>query len=259
MLEFKNLTCKYGKKTILEDLNFTLQNGEIISILGANGSGKSTLLKALMGLISFDGEILYEDINLAKLKIKERAKILSYVPQNTNIPFEFDVFDVVLMGRFHSSSFGVDYTNDDKEKAKEALNRVGAYKFIDRTYKHLSGGERQLILLARALAQQSKIIVLDEPVTGLDLKNQLRLLDLLVELREASHTIIQTTHYPDHALRVSNTVVWLDNQKLYAKGEAKEVITKDRIKEVYGVLSDFIDYKDGYRYILPIKLIKEDL
>ena len=256
MLEFVNFSASYSKKKILENINFSLNENSVISILGANGSGKSTFLKSLMGIKKYSGDIYHDGKNLNDFNSKQRAQTFSYVPQHINIPFEFSVLDIVLMGRFHESSFGLSYTKNDYLKAKDALHKVGALKFENRIFKDLSGGEKQLVFLARALAANSKIIVLDEPTTGLDLGNQMKILELMNELKETGKTIIQTTHYPDHALRISDIVVWLHNKTLFAFGSAKDVITQKRISEVYGIDSAFYEYKDKYQFVLPLELIK---
>lgn len=258
MLEFTNLNCSYGKNEILKNINFKLEKDSIVSILGANGSGKSTFLKALMGINNYGGKISYNGKNLDTFSIKERAKVFAYVPQQINIPFEFNVLDVVLMGRFHGSASGFNYKKEDYEKVDIALSKVGALKFKDKVFKYLSGGEKQLVFLARALVQDSKIIVLDEPTTGLDLGNQMKILELMHKLKQDGKTIIQTTHYPDHALRVSDKVVWLHKKNLLAFGDAKSVVTKDRVAEVYGVDSMFLEHENRYRFLLPLELITKE-
>ena len=257
MLEFKNVSCSY-EKPILENINFTLKNNQILSILGANGSGKSTLLKALMGLMPYEGEITFEGVNTKSLSVKKRAAAFAFVPQSAHMPFEFSVLDIVLMGRFHASAFGLSYAKNEIETAKKALEQMGVLKFENKIYKHLSGGERQLVLLARALAQQSTAIVMDEPTTGLDLGNQLKLLDMMIYLKDRGCTIIQTTHYPDHALRVSDRVVWLHKGGVLAEGSPKEVIGKERIREVYGIESEFYNHKNGFDFLLPLNFVKKD-
>jgi iron complex transport system ATP-binding protein len=257
MLEFKNVSCSY-EKPILEKINFTLKHNQILSILGANGSGKSTLLKALIGLMPYGGEIIFEGLNTQYLSLKQRAAAFAFAPQSVNIPFEFSVLDIVLAGRFHASAFGLNYSAKEIETAKEALEKMGVLRFENRIYSHLSGGERQLVLLARALAQQSKIIVMDEPITGLDLGNQLKMLDMMTQLKSDGYTIIQTTHYPDHALRVSDKVVWLHKGGVLAEGTPKDVINKERIREVYGIQSEFYSHKSGLDFLLPLNFTKKD-
>lgn len=258
MVKIHNLSCSYGSKKILHNLSLHVKKGDILSILGANGSGKTTLLKAIVGLLSYEGSLHVKQKEIKSLKAKARATLLAYVPQSALIPFDFSVLEVVLMGRFHKSSFGFSYKKEDMRCADESLKRVGIQSFANKIFRELSGGERQLVLLARALAQQSELIVLDEPVTGLDLGNQMRLLEILKELAGEGRTIIQSTHYPDHALKISNKVAWIHEGRILHCGLPKEVITKKRVKEIYSVESEFITCKDGKAFVLPLNFIKKE-
>ncbi len=256
MLKVETISCGYQDKIIIKNASFVALKGKVLSILGANGSGKSTLLKAIAGLLPYKGNVLVDNKEVQKINAKQRASFISYVPQSSQIPYEFSVLDVVLMGRFHKSSFGFSYSKKDYEICLNALEKIGIASFKDRVYRYLSGGERQMVLIARALAQKSQIILLDEPVTGLDLGNQMRLLDILEELAESGNTIIQTTHYPDHALRISQSVVWVHDGIIIDKGEAREVISTKRIQDIYGISSKLL-HQDGKTYLLPINFLKE--
>jgi len=261
MIEVSKLFCGYGSKQILNEISFSIKAGTILSILGANGSGKSTLLKAMVGTLPYKGDIFIEKRNVTQYNRKQRASLIAYVPQSSSIPFDFNVLEIVLMGRFHASSLGsLSYSKQDKEEVYLALKKVGIEDFQKRIFKNLSGGEQQLVLIARALVQKSKIIIMDEPVTGLDLGNQMRLLDLISTLANDGKIIIQTTHYPDHALRVSTDVLWLQKGNILAFGTPREVITPKRISDVYRVDSEFITHKEnGIEYILPLKFNKKDI
>lgn len=256
MLVLENIYCGYKNRQIIKNASFSVKKGKILSILGANGSGKSTLLKAIVGILPYQGSIKVKNFQIKNLTAKQKASFISYVPQASQIPYEFTVLEVVLMGRFHKSSFGFTYSQKDKDICLSSLEKIGILNFKDRIFKFLSGGERQLVLIARALAQKSDIIVLDEPVTGLDLGNQMRVLDILQELSSLKNTIIQTTHYPDHALKISHEVVWLDNGKVIDKGEAKDVINVQRIKDIYRVESKLLN-QYGKTFLLPINYKKE--
>ena len=252
MVELKEISCGYGLKKVIHEVSFSINKGQIVSLLGANGSGKSTLLKAIVGLIDYSGRIQIANKETRELSTINRAKLIAYVPQSTVIPFDFNVLEVVLMGRFHASSFGFAYGKHDTELAHDALNKVGIESFKNRTYRQLSGGERQLVLIARALAQQSQLIVMDEPVTGLDLGNQMRLLELMEHLSSLGYTLLQTTHYPDHALRISHKVAWLHDGLLLDFGNSKDVITRENILNVYGVEVEFLTHKSGTSHMLPL-------
>lgn len=260
ILQVKSLTCSYDDKKVIEDISFKIQSGSVVSLLGANGTGKSTLFKAIAGLLPYSGDIFIQEKNVKKLSHKQRASLLAYVPQSFSIPFDFSVLEVVLMARFHASGLSLNYSKEDHDIAIESLKRVGAEDFATKTYSHLSGGERQLILLARALAQQSPMIIMDEPVTGLDLGNQVRLMDLMQDLQSQGYTILQTTHYPDHALLISDQVLWLHQGSLIADACAKEAITPQRVQEVYGIQSEILHHESGRSFLLPLsKSNKEKL
>jgi iron complex transport system ATP-binding protein len=252
MLLVENISAAYGKTTIIRGVSFGVSEGEIVSILGANGSGKSTLLKALCGVLPYRGKITIDAIDAKSLSAKARAEIFAYIPQSQTVPFAFSAFEIALMGRFRFSSYDLDYSASDKKAALNALETVGAARLKDRVFNSLSGGERQLVVIARALAQEARIIVLDEPVTGLDMGNQLRLLNLLRELQKQGKTVIQTTHYPDHALRVSDRVLWIENGEVVAFGKPTEIITPDRVREIYGVKSELYTLASGETFLLPI-------
>ena len=258
MLSLENIQCAYGKKNIIHGIDLHVHKAEVVSILGANGSGKSTLLKAIVGLLPYTGEIRIQSTPVEKLKRVERASLMAYVPQMSSLPFDFSVLEVVLMGRFHTSSFGFNYSKEDKALAHRCLEKVGMGTFSKRACKNLRGGERQLVLIARALAQQSNIIVMDEPVTGLDLGNQMHLLDLISTLAKEGYTILQTTHYPDHALRVSHKVAWLSQGKVLAYGEPQEVVTVERILQVYGVASEMLQHESGIQHLFPLGFLHKE-
>ena len=259
MLKIKNLSSSYGSKQILNKINFNIKKDEVLSILGANGSGKTTLLKAIVGILPYKGDIFIANQNVKNLSRKQRASLIAYVPQYSNIPFDFNVLEIVLMGRFHSSSLNLSYSQTDKDEAIIALKQVGIENFSKRVFRNLSGGEKQLVLIARALAQKSKIIIMDEPVTGLDLGNQMRLLDLITSLSNNGKTIIQTTHYPDHALKISTQVLWLDKGKILDFGSPKEVINTQRIYDIYKVKSELLNHPDkNINYILPLQFIHKE-
>ncbi|MDR2152577.1 MAG: ABC transporter ATP-binding protein [Helicobacteraceae bacterium] len=255
MLKAQNLSVSYGKKMVLNDISFSVKSQEIVSILGANGSGKSTLLKSICGSLPYEGEITVDSQNVKRLSAKERAKVFALVPQHNFAPFSFLAFDMALMGRFHRSPLSLDYSKADKDAASAALETVGAIGFKNRIFNTLSGGERQLVIIARALAQEAKIIVLDEPATGLDIGAQQRILTLLENLRSQGKTIIQTTHNPDHALNVGDYVLWIDGSKAIAFGKPLEIITSERIKSIYGVKSELHKHACGKTFLLTIESI----
>ncbi|MCD8213848.1 MAG: ABC transporter ATP-binding protein, partial [Campylobacter sp.] len=181
--EILNLSCGYGKKLIVKNFNASLQDGEILCLLGQNGIGKTTIFKSVLGFLKpFGGQVFLGEQNLSALSDIERAKALSYVPQAHTPPFAFKVIDVVLMGRTPYLGTFENPTRADVAIAYEKLEMLGMSEFCDRVYTDLSGGERQMVLISRALEQDSRVIMLDETNSNLDFGNQIKTLKALTEL-----------------------------------------------------------------------------
>lgn len=251
LIDAKNISFSYGKKQILDNIDFQLYQGDVLSLVGKNGCGKTTLLKILLGIYKSNGEINIFSKEIKKYKNKELAKLISYVPQTHQIPFDYTVFDVVLMGRLAHIGLFSNYSQKDKEIALKALEKVGISHLKNNIYSQISGGERQLAFIARALTQQSKIIFMDEPVTGLDYGNQLKLLKFLKELCCEGYTFVKTTHYPDHALYASNKVMMIKNGKILDVGNIDEKLTSTNIKKLYDVDVEIISKENGYKFCIP--------
>ncbi|WP_181646871.1 ABC transporter ATP-binding protein [Helicobacter sp. 16-1353] len=254
ILKIQNLSVSYAKKNILNNINFSVKQNSINSILGPNGSGKSTLLKAILNAIVFSGDVLIKQqdkiINTKKISAKELAKLIAYVPQRYNIAFEFSVLDVVLMGLYARSGF-FGYAKKYQNLASFSLERLGIAHLKDERFSNLSGGQKQLVLIARALIQQSQIIVLDEPVSGLDLGNQHNLLELLEDIKKEGKTIIQTTHYPEHTYN-SDNIILLKNGKLFKQGDF-EILSPPNLKEIYGIDTQKVNLPNGGYYFCVCK------
>lgn len=251
LIDAKNISFSYGKKQILDNIDFQLYQGDVLSLVGKNGCGKTTLLKILLGIYKSNGEINIFSKEIKKYKNKELAKLISYVPQTHQIPFDYTVFDVVLMGRLAHIGLFSNYSQKDKEIALKALEKVGISHLKNNIYSQISGGERQLAFIARALTQESKIIFMDEPVTGLDYGNQLKLLKFLKELCCEGYTFVKTTHYPDHALYASNKVMMLKNGQILDVGDINEKLTPTNIKKLYDVDVEIISKENGYKFCIP--------
>lgn len=238
MIKISNLSVKFGNKFALKDINLHIKKGEIINILGSNGSGKTTLLRCILDLEKFQGSIEIDGQNTANLTPKMMANLLSFVPQNHFIPYDFSVLDIVLMSRFANSFYK--YSKSDIQKAEFALKKTEILHLKNEIFRKLSGGQKQLVLVARAIASNAKIILLDEPINGLDLSNQILLLDLLKDLANDDYTVLCTTHYPEHALKIADKIAWLDKGNLIKFDTPKSVITKEQISQIYGLNSEFI-------------------
>lgn len=251
LIEAKNISFSYQENQVLNNVNFQLYKGDVLSLVGKNGCGKTTLLKILLGIYKSKGSVKLLSKEIKDYKHKELAKLISYVPQTHQIPFDYTVFDVVLMGRLAHIGLFSNYSLNDKNIAIKCLEKVGILHLKDNIYSQISGGERQLAFIARALSQESKIIFMDEPVTGLDYGNQLKLLKFLKELCVEGYTFVKTTHYPDHALYASNKVMMLKDGKVLDVGDINTKLTTYNIKELYDVDVEIISRENGYKYCIP--------
>lgn len=255
MICVEDVSFGYSKKPVLENVSVRFGKGEIVSILGPNGSGKTTLLKLLLGLCRpAAGRVLLEGVAVSEISPKQLARRIAYVPQDHRSAFSYRVLDMVLMGRAPHKSFFYRTTADDDEAALTALERLSIAHLKDRPYTELSGGERQLTLIARALAQGADIFVMDEPVNGLDYGNQLRLLDRIAQLAGDGYTFIKTTHFPDHALRISDRVVMLKEGRIVADGPTREAVSRENLFRLYNTDVDVVGINDGRRFCVPRKI-----
>lgn len=234
-ITLNSLQFSYGKNEVISDVSYEFQQGGITTILGPNGSGKTTLLKLILGFLRpAQGTIEIFSHNLFELSLKRRAMLMAYVPQKHQAAFSYDCLDVVCMGRHPHGSFFSRYTDEDRQIATESLKRMGIAKLADRPYTDLSGGEQQMVLIARALTQKAKVLILDEPVAGLDYGNQLNLLSQLVKLsKEDGITCIMTTHCPEHALWISDESLLLKDGTLVASGNSQTVINSMNLQKIY--------------------------
>lgn len=228
MLRIENLCLDISKKQILKNIGFSLYENEILCILGANGSGKSSLLKCLLGLLRYDGNITLNNINLSNLSYKQRARIFSYVPQSCEVSFPFSLLEIVIMGRFSSSSL-FNYTKDDELIALKSLETLGIEKLANMKFYNLSGGQKQLGLIARTLSQDSKIIILDEPVSALDLSSCYKLLDILKSINK---TIIMTSHHPEQCF-IADKICLIKNGEILDYGDS--VLNEENINILYDI------------------------
>ncbi|MEM0487794.1 MAG: ABC transporter ATP-binding protein [Candidatus Bathyarchaeia archaeon] len=257
MLEVEGLTFRHKgqPQEILRDVSFRVRKGEITVLLGPNGSGKSTLFRCLVGIWKPQkGTIKIDGKSVNSLTYKERAKRISYVPQDHEPSFPYKVLEIVLMGRV--SHLGVFSTPGDKDLliAKRALEMLGIGHLGEKTYTKVSGGERQLTLLARAIAQGASYVLLDEPTSHLDFKNQWTVLS---KIREFSHNegkgVLISLHDPNLALFFGDWVLVLNKGEIVVQGAPSEVITEDLIEEVYGIKVYSIK-TNGFSVIVPYVL-----
>lgn len=231
-----HVTYGYTHRNVLKDISFAFAPGEIIALLGPNGSGKTTLLKLLLGLYRpQQGKIQLEGRALSTIPQKQLARRMAYIPQTHNLSFSYRVLDVVLMGRTPHKAFFFKYNQTDVSTALDALERLSIDHLKNRPYTSISGGERQLVLIARALVQGADIFIMDEPVNGLDYGNQIRLLTRIADLSDYGYTFIKTTHFPDHALWISDRVVMLKEGRIVADGRTAETINRTNLYRLYNI------------------------
>lgn len=235
LIEVKNAGFSYNKyKKIFSGVSFSLEPGQTLSILGANGAGKSTLLNCLANLLALDeGEIIVEGNSIKQMGMPEIAKIIGYVPQLNNPSYGYTVRDFVVMGRAPYISLFRMPSDKDYAYADEAIESMGISYLAEKAYTEISGGERQQASIARVLVQKPKVIMLDEPTAHLDFGNQLRTIKIVKELADRGYTIIMTTHNPDHAIILDDTVGIIGRVGHMQVGSVADIISEKSLKQVY--------------------------
>lgn len=233
-LEARGLSFGYDGAPVGEGVDLDLAGGEIVCLLGPNGGGKTTLFRTLLGVLPpLAGEVRVAGRPLASWSRRERARLLGWVPQAHAGLFAFTVEDVVLMGRTARRGRFAAPSRRDHDVARSALERLGIGKLAARVYTQISGGERQLTLVARALAQEAGVLILDEPTASLDFGNQLRVLAEVRRLRDDGIGILMSTHQPEHALEAADRIALLEAGRIVAQGPPRETATPERLARLY--------------------------
>ena len=244
-----------GMRDIFADVSFILNPGELFCILGPNGTGKSTLLRCLIDLLDLNhGSVSLDGVDIRKMDRQELSRKMAFVPQGYDVAFPYTVLEYVLMGRAPYISAFSSPTDEDVNIAIEAIREVGLYHLIEKPVNEVSGGEHQLALIARALAQQPEILLLDEPTSHLDFGNQMQVLSLIERLRDRGISIIMTSHFPDHAFIVSDQVGIMRDGAFSMIGPADSVITSDALRATYhvDVRVEYIEVA-GRKVCIPIR------
>ena len=237
IIEIKNLSFSYEKgKTVLDNISLSIKKNTIDAILGANGSGKSTLLDCLAGINKpSGGTVLVDGKEIDSYTSSELARKVAYISQSTAINIDYTVREFVMFGRNPYLGLGKAPSDEDYRKCDQYAKKLGITRLLDKSITRISGGERQLCFICRALTQESEILVFDEPLSSLDYGNQIRLLTLFVELQKEGKTIIFTTHNPMQLIEYGRNVVVLSDGVIKAEGPAKRVLTPDIISDIYGI------------------------
>ncbi len=258
-VEGKDICFSYDHShPVLDRVSFSVDSGGIMAVLGPNGAGKTTLLKCVLGLLKPDhGEVLIDGVSRFSMHGSSFWRMCAYVPQARTLTFSYSVEEMVLLGRGPYLGFFEMPSDHDRMIAEHAMKDAGILSLRDRSCDEISGGERQLVLIARALAAEPKILVIDEPETGLDLANQMRIMNLLDTLsHQKGLTVILNTHDPDHAFAIADhTLLLTKTHSIF--GKTSEVLTEEAMEQAYGVSihlhSETINGKE-YVSMIPVSL-----
>lgn len=253
MLAGRDLTIGYRDRVVGRHLDIVLETGEVLALLGPNGGGKTTLLKTLLGLLApRSGEVVLGDRKLSEYSSRERARLIAYVPQAHVATFAFTVEAIVLMGRTAHGGFLGGPAAADRAAVAQALERFGISRLRERPYTTISGGERQLVLLARALAQEPRFIVLDEPTASLDFGNQGKVMREIRKLGASGHGVLFTTHDPNHAMRFADRAYLLRDGASIGDGATQTILGREQLETLYAApVEEISDRGIGRTAFLP--------
>lgn len=241
MLQVRDVSFAYGTTPVLDGVGFELGRGELCALFGPNGTGKSTLFKCILGHLQRRGEVSVAGQDTRSLSAARLARLVAYVPQEHRPPFPYLVREMVLMGRTPHLGGVFGPSRQDEEVAEEAMERIGVADLADRSYTTLSGGQRQLVLLARALAQDTPVLLLDEPTASLDFGNQLLLWQTVRSLTAEGRTALICTHDPNHVLWFCDRAIVLGREgRVVEDGPVGAVVRDDLVEALYGPVSEVV-------------------
>jgi iron complex transport system ATP-binding protein len=260
MLFLKDVTAGYGDRDVLCGISVSVARGEFAALIGSNGAGKSTLLRCVSGLMQLQGgEIRICGKSTAAMRPKERARLVAVVPQSYAVEYDFTVEDVVAMGRYPYQSFGKRESQEDAAAIRNAMEITSTLEFRKRLYNELSGGEKQRVILARALAQQPEILLLDEPTSALDIHHQTEVMELITGLNQREGlTVLAVLHDVNMAARYCSRMILLRDGKIAADGEPSAVITRKNMEALYQMKLLIRENPLFHRpEIVPIRVLRE--
>ncbi|MEG0439729.1 ABC transporter ATP-binding protein [Solibacillus cecembensis] len=262
MIKVENLNFQYpnSDRQIFEDLSFNVKKGETLAILGANGIGKTTFVKCLLGFLEYkSGNILINDESIKQMSASKYWKLVAYVPQSKRMAFGFTGLEMTVMGLSPHVKMGKLPKKEDYDKAYEQLKKLGIEHLSEQNCNKMSGGELQMVLIARALIKNPKILIMDEPESHLDLRNQLKILNIIEELNGlGEYSIIINTHFPHHAFRIAQSTLLLGKEG-YIFDKTENVVNTKNLRDYFGINSEILSYEHAeksYSAILPIDLHK---
>ncbi len=234
MIRVNNLFCGYGSRFVLEDVSLSISRGEMVGLLGPNGSGKTTLLQALSGTLPLrGGNVLIGDRSVHAMRPRERARLVACVPQRVDAVFDMQVRALVLMGRYPHTGFLGGYSTRDQEVAEAAMRGTGVFAFRNRKAGQLSGGEFQRVLMARALAQETELLFLDEAGSGLDIGHKVEIYDLVRQRNRQGSTVLSVIHDLNLAAAYCDRLIFLKDGRVVEDGPTRTVFTEQILSRVY--------------------------
>ena len=244
-LSTEALAFGYHRRAVGRGVTLDIREGEVLCLLGPNGGGKTTLMKTLLGLLpALEGVVRLDGEDIAAWSRQKLARVVGYVPQAHAAFFPFSVIDIVLMGRSARIGLFAAPSRADRSVAERALAMLGVGHLAERIYTEISGGERQLALIARALAQEPRILIMDEPTASLDFGNQVRVLNQISALARSGIAVVFSTHDPDHVFLCGDRVALLHGGALEAIGTPEDVITPQALQRIYGVEVQVVELPD---------------
>ncbi|MBA4369338.1 MAG: iron ABC transporter ATP-binding protein [Desulfobacterium sp.] len=268
LVTVRDASFSYGTRQIFHQISFSVEKGEIFCLIGPNGCGKTTLLDCVLGFHHFhSGVFQLMGKDAAGFRSGRVARLIAYVPQIHERTFPYLVREVVTMGRSAHLVFFESPSRKDRTMAEEALERIGIRHLSDRPYTQLSGGELQLVMIARALVQETPIIIMDEPTAHLDFRYELVIMEVITELvKERQLSVIMATHFPNHAFyfqskQIQTSIALFSNGRFLAVGDPESIMDENRLRKLYGIQADVISLTDRngktMKHIIPVSTIKE--